>query len=246
MRATLHTARRAARHIASRPAPARGVQRGLSIVELLVGTAIALFIAATGTTLLAGHLRESRSLLLEARLMQDLRTAADVVTRDLRRAGHWGAAAQAVRTSGTAGAVAANPYLAVAPGAAASDAASFRYSRDATENHVVDSNEQFGFRLRAAVIEMQLGAGNWQALTDPANVTITRFDINPRVDAIDLGPLCERPCPAGSAATCPPRQQVRSMELLLTGRLTRDAGVARSLRSHVRLRADSVVGACAA
>ena len=37
-----------------------------------------------------------------------------------------------------------------------------------TENGIVDSNERFGFRLRNGAIEMQLGDGNWQALTDPA------------------------------------------------------------------------------
>ena len=47
------------------PSSQCAVQRGLSMVELMVGVAIALFIAATGTTLLTGNLRENRSLLLE-------------------------------------------------------------------------------------------------------------------------------------------------------------------------------------
>ena len=72
----------------------------MSIVELLVGLAIGLFIVATGLTLLTGNLRENRSLLLEARLMQDLRTAADLVSRDLRRAGYWGAAVDGVWSDG--------------------------------------------------------------------------------------------------------------------------------------------------
>ncbi|MES1161637.1 MAG: prepilin-type N-terminal cleavage/methylation domain-containing protein, partial [Rhizobacter sp.] len=64
-------------------------QHGLSLIELMIGVAIALFIAVAGSTLLVGHLRENRALLLEARLTQDLRTAADLITRDLRRAGYW-------------------------------------------------------------------------------------------------------------------------------------------------------------
>ena len=221
-------------------------QRGFSLVELLLGVAIALFLAATGTSLLAAHLRDSRSLLLEARLMQDLRTAADVITRDLRRAGHWGAAAESVRVAGSTGTPPVNPYLdlALSPGAGTADAVAFRYSRDATENHRVDSNEQFGFRLRAGVVEMQLGAGNWQALTDPASLTITEFSATPSTEWVDLGALCGKPCAAGSSGTCPPRQQVRSVALRLAARLPRDATVARSVRSQVRLRADPVVGAC--
>ena len=72
------------------PVSRRG-QRGLSLVELLVGLALGLLVVAGGAALLARqHLREHRALLLEARLMQDLRTAADLVARDLRRAGYWG------------------------------------------------------------------------------------------------------------------------------------------------------------
>ena len=220
------------------------MQRGLSMVELLVGVAIALFIAAAGATLLAGNLRENRGLLLEARLMQDLRSATDIISRDLRRAGYWAAASDGVWAAGAAG-VATNPYIALAPGAAASDAVSFRYSRDATENNAVDSNEQFGFRLRNRVIEMQLGAGNWQALTDAGTVEVTAFSVTPTVQHIDLGSYCSQPCPVASA-TCPPRQQVRSLALVVSGRSTTDASVARSLRSNVRVRNDAVSGACPA
>ena len=40
-------------------------------------------------------------------------------------------------------------------------------------------NEQFGFRLRNGALEMQLGAGNWQALTDSGTVTVTAFSATP-------------------------------------------------------------------
>ena len=220
------------------------LERGLSVVELLVGIVIALFIAAAASTLLASHLRENRALLLEARLMQDLRTAADLVSRDLRRAGYWGAAVDGVWVAG-AGPVATNPYTALAPAAAASDAASFRYSRDAVENGVVDSNEQFGFRLRNGAIEIQLGAGNWQALTDAGTLTITQFSVTPTVQELSLEAFCATACATGATA-CPPRQQVRSLALEITGRLVADVAVTRSVRSAVRLRNDVVIGACAA
>lgn len=221
----------------------RRSQRGLSLIELMVGVVISLFIAAAGATLLASHLRENRSLLLEARLMQDLRTAADLVSRELRRAGFWGSAADGVWHAGTTGTT-ANPYAAVAPATAASDAVSFRYSRDVTENHLLDSNEQFGFRLRKGAIEIQLGAGNWQALTDAGTLQITQFELTPTVQAVSLAAFCPTPCPPG-ATTCPPMQQVRSLEIVVTGRLVADPAVLRSMRSTVRLRNDAVVGACA-
>lgn len=62
---------------------------GFTLVELLVGLALGLLVLAAALTLLAQQTHEQRALLVEARLMQDLRSAADLVARDLRRAGHW-------------------------------------------------------------------------------------------------------------------------------------------------------------
>jgi prepilin peptidase dependent protein B len=224
------------------PATPSRAQRGLSLIELMIGMAIGLFITAIGGTLLASHVRENRSLLLEARLMQDLRTAADVITRDLRRAGYWGGATSGVWLASTTGVI-TNPYVAVAPDGAASDAVSFRYSRDTTENNTVDSNEQFGFRLRNGSIEMLLGGSGWQALTDAGTLTVSSFSVTPSVERIDLQGSCSKACPAGSTS-CPPQQEVRSLALLISGRSATDAGVIRSVRSQVRLRNDSFTGAC--
>lgn len=218
-------------------------QRGLSLVELLVGLALGLFIVATGLTLLVGNLRESRSLTMESRLMQELRTASDVVTRDLRRAGYWAGASAAIAQREPGGVI-ANPYGALAPTAAESSAVSFRFSRDAAENHQVDANEQFGFRLRSGVLEMQLGSSGWQSLTDATALTVTAFRVTPAVQEISLLGSCAKACPAGSEATCPPRQQLRSLGVLITARSVTEAKVTRSVQSEVRLRNDALLGAC--
>lgn len=227
---------RSARHV---PPPMAGHAsvRGYSMVELMVSLAVGLLLSAVAAQLLQGQANEHRRLQTEQRLMQELRTAADVVTRDLRRAGYWGHAA-------TAGA-GANPYAAVAPGSAASNAVSFRYSRDGVENDSVDSNEQFGFRISGSTLQMLLGAGNWQSLTDPGTVNVTQFSVTPTEQRIDLQASCTQPCPAGSSA-CPPQLRVRSLQVRIVARASGDASVQRSLDSTVRLRNDTIVGACAA
>lgn len=206
------------------------VARGLTLVELLVGLALGLFVIAVAATLLASQGREQRRLAVEHRLMQDLRTASDVIARDLRRAGHWGDAASAP---------AANPYAPIAPSAAASDAITFRYSRDAVENGIVDPNEQFGLRLRNGVVELLLG-GAWQALTDGGTLFVTEFRIAPVVHELNLADHCVDCLAPG----CEPRQQVRSIDLVLSAHAAADAAVRRSLHSTVRLRNDLVSGAC--
>ncbi len=216
--------------------------RGFTLVELMVGMAVGLLVVAGGSAVVLDNVRENRALVLETRLVQDLRNATDIVSRDLRRAGYWAAAASGVH--GDDGSVAAsNPYAAVSPDSAASDTARFRFSRDAVENGVVDSNEQFGFRLHAGAIELQLGDGNWQALTDATLVSVTAFSVEPRIEETSLASFCVAPCPAGST-TCPPRQQVKSFAVGVTGRSIGDARVRRSVQASVRMRQVAVVGSC--
>ena len=84
------------------------LERGLSMVELLVGAAIGLVIVAAAGSVVAAHRVAARHLQLEARLMQELRAAAELIARDLRRAGHWAAAASGVRRGDEP--VAVNPH----------------------------------------------------------------------------------------------------------------------------------------
>jgi prepilin peptidase dependent protein B len=216
--------------------------RGLSLVELLVGTAVGLVVVAAASAVVSRQIRDNRALMLEARLMQDLRSAADMVSRDLRRAAYWGHSASGVG-SDSGEAVVANPYGAVWPDTAASDAVRLSFSRDASENDVVDGNKEFGFRLRNGAIELQLGDANWQALTDPATLDVTTFSVEPRTEETSLAGFCAGPCAVGSVA-CPPRQQVRSFLVAISGRSSVDASVVRSVQSAVRLRNASIVGSC--
>lgn len=212
----------------------RAHQVGLSLVELMVGLAVGLFIAAAGFAAFAEQWREHRQATAAMRLTQELRSAGEVIARDLRRAGHWAAPA----------ASAPNPYAALAPQAAASDAASFAYSRDAVENQLLDGNEQFGLRLRRGVIELLLGAGNWQALTDAGTLVVTEFAVQPRIDGVSLLEHCERPCPLG--ASCEARVEVRSLAVRITARAADDAALVRRFDTLVRLRNDALRGACPA
>jgi prepilin peptidase dependent protein B len=220
---------------------ARFRQRGLSLVELILGLAVGLWITAAAGSLLTAQLRDYRAIVREIRLTQDLRAAADLVARDLRRAGYWG----------HAGAAGSNPYADLdiggtdASAGKSAGAVALRYSMDPVENDLVDTNEQFGFRLQNGAIELQLGAGNWQPLTDPAQLTVTAFSLTPELQDIALAAFCPTPCSAATGCT-PPHQQQRSITVEIAARPLGDASVTRSVRSTVRVRSDAVVGRCAA
>ncbi len=223
------------------PEPARQ-QAGVSLVELLIGITIGLFIVGASLTALQMQLRESRTLIAQNRLMQDLRAAADLMARDLRRVSYWGAADHGVwPPTGFAGA-AINPYTAMTT---SGSAVAFRYSRDTVENDLVDSNEQFGYRLRNGVLEMQLGTAPWQAMTDSTTMKVTRFEITPTEQLRSLAGSCTTPCPTADL-NCPPQLHVRSLVLMLTAQGIGETTIERSVRTAVRLRNDSITGHCPA
>lgn len=223
-------------------------QRGLSIVELMVGVAIGLFVVAAAAMVVTTQLGDNRRLLLETQLQQDLRATADIITRELRRAGYWKEPLAGISIAGAAPS-ASNPYSGITntaggPEMAASAVAStvlLSYSSPVgAENNVVDSAEQLGFRLDNGVVQTQLGGGNWQALTDANTMTITAFTMSMNIQSNTLS--CAKAC--AGLANCPPTQQVRAITLDITGQATHDTAVQRSLRSTVRLRNDVVAGTC--
>ena len=220
-------------------------QAGVSLVELLIGITIGLFIVGASLTALLIHLRESRTLIAQSRLMQDLRATTDLMARDLRRVGYWGAADHGVwQRTGIAGApgTAINPYTAMTTSAST---VAFRYSRDAIENDLVDDNEQFSYRLCNGVLELQLGTSPWQAMTDITTMRVTRFDISPIEELRSLAGSCTAPCTTGDTS-CPPQLHVRSLVLTLTAQGIGESTALRSARTRVRLRNDAVTGHCPA
>jgi type IV pilus assembly protein PilW len=227
---------------------ARPIQRGISTVELLVGVTVGLFIVGAALFFSVSLTRENRQLLVEARLMQDVRSAMDIVTRELRRAGYW---ANSYKGAWYYGATAINtPYASTGYATVAqttgtpNDQISYAYSRDT--NDVSDATDQFGFRVIDYVLQMNVGDGNFQPLTDPGVTRVTQFKVTPTNPAKQTLTLpCPKACPTGST-TCPPTLQVREFEVLIEAQAT-GAGldtITRTLRSNVRLRNDISTGSC--
>ncbi len=230
-------------------------QQGLSLVEILVAIALGLLLVSAVATLLVSHIGEHRRMLAEVRLMQDLRAAADLVTRDLRRAGYWGRAHQAVADV-TQEPAQTNPYAGVWPDAQAgtTTALGYSYSRDDTEDNLASNNERFGFRLNARthVLEMRQGGAaitpdtgdSWQPLTDPNAIQITQFAVTNTQRDLSLLAHCPTPvCDSGSS-TCPPRLLMNLLTVEIVATDPRDRSLTRVLRTQVRARNDQVIGAC--
>ena len=216
-------------------------QTGLSMVELMVGVAIGLFVVAGATLAVSNQLGDNRRLMLETQIQQDLRAATDVIARDVRRSGYWASAQDGVWHAGAV-AVATNPYTTLTPASGVAAEVRFGYSRGAVENNLLDPNDEAGFRLVNSAIQMRTG-GQWQALTDNTTLRVTEFRVTLNSQAVALS--CFNPCPLGALA-CPPTQTVREIEVSIDGTAVHDPSVRRNARSNVRLRNDVINGACPA
>jgi type IV pilus assembly protein PilW len=214
------------------------IARGFTLVELLAALALALIVVTAATAFAMSHLRDDRAAWARSRLQRELRMAMDVIAHDLRRAGHWPGATAAAWGEPDSGAASLNPYAALAPRAGASDAMQFAYA-PSSDAHAVLDEERLGFRLRRGVVEMMLGQGNWQALTDAGSVVVTELGLTPSDGDIALESLCPLACPG-----CGPTQSVRSVAIAIAGRSLADARVEHAMRSVVRLRNDVVTGDC--
>lgn len=214
------------------------LRRGLSLVELMVGIAVGMFIVAAATVLVTGQLAENRRLLLETQLNQDLRAAMDIVTRELRRSG----AAVSPET------------LAASPGVAAQDNAFMtRLFTGATPvsgpvsvsdltfyyHRRVAQQGPWRFQLVGGVLKTRVSfAGALQDLTDPSVVVVDTFRIDVRPQSTIRIP-CPNLCP-GQTITCWPQVTVREFDVLMVARARADPTVTRTLRSTVRARNDVV------
>lgn len=212
-------------------------QTGASIVALMVGIAIGLFILAGALTLYTNHVQNNRALMLSMRLNQELRAVADLVARDLKRAGHWKNAVAGIASENATGAI--NTYTSI-ENVGTPNAAELSYKYAVDTNNAVSNAESFGFRLQNGVIQMTRDNGaTWDNLTDEATTTVTNFAIV----AINRTVATTQYCQTATPVT-PPALTIRVFRLTIAGQSKADATIARTVEESVRVRSDLITGAC--
>lgn len=217
--------------------PGRARERGLSIVELMVGIAIGLIVVAAASLLMSGQLNENRRLLAETQLQQDLRATADIITRELRRLGADTETQSLAslwfpgRTSAVVENALSKPsVISPAPGVTA-NAVSFTYNPGGA------GVGTFGYQVVNGGIQTRMAAGGWQELTDPRVMTVTSLSITRDADTTIQLP-CAKPCPITNDAACWPTLNVRNFSVAITASAAAVPGIDRSIKTRVRVRND--------
>jgi prepilin-type N-terminal cleavage/methylation domain-containing protein len=222
---------------------AKRLSRGFSIVEMMVGVAIGLFLLSGASVLFIKNIGNSRLLLIQARMDQDMRSTMDLITRDLRRGAYWGNALSGTTTTGAT--AAANPYSSVViSGTALAPEIGYKYANNLDDTGATVLARTFGFKLDSVseTIQMNAGGANWQTLTDSNILRITTFTITPTTTAIDISSACTKAC---TGVSCP-SITVRTYNIVLVGTSKIDVGVTRRLETQVRVRNDALAGVCPA
>lgn len=209
-------------------------QRGFTLVELMAGLAIGLSVVVLALGLLAFQLQDTRRQLADLRLTHDLQTIAEVISRDLARAGHRVPAG----TAAVAGS--ADPAIAFAE---SGDGLSVDYAATPASG---TASSRFGYRLRSGVVEMAFGGGHWQALSDATSMRVTRLEFTPDIRRIDLRDFCSRSCDTGACPYQLQRQVRIRMQALATDQAAAAGGAMREALVEARVRNDAVVGGCPA
>ena len=218
------------------PFPTRtAAQRGISLVEMMVGIAVGLFVVAGASIVVSTQLSDNRRLLLETQLHQDLRATADIITRELRRAGAEDNALSHVWSpAGSASSPRSNITVAGNLGEVG-----FEYVRSANPG-------PWGFKLEQVssegvdrgVIRTRISSGGWQDLTDANTLNVTDFRVVQLPVVTETLP-CARACSVNPLDTaCWPTLSMRSYEIQIAAQALSDPRVRRSIRSTVRLRND--------
>ncbi len=207
---------------------------GFSLAELMVATALGLFLMSGIVTMMFEGAKASRHALLEAQLRQSLVTAMSVISGELRRAGYWGRAGVA-SGAGETGAYA--PLRLIAP-----DCLLYVYDQEGDDaDGNPDAGDRHGLRLSAGALQIKTSdptcgdtpcttctSGHWLALSDPQTVTITGLDFDETFHTLAFGD-------DGHAVV------VRAFRVTLSGRLKRAPDVSHRLHAWVDVRNDEIL-----
>ena len=213
----------------------KALHRGMSLVELMVGITIGLFVVAAATTLASTQLVDNRRMQLEVQIQQDLRASMDIITRQLRRAGGL----KPIEAQDILAASDGSPGVSDQIARMRSDPGSVEFAFF----YKTGESGPNGFKLDSGVIRSLLNRGSsstvWQDLTDSQTVNVTRFVITPMVVAGPVLP-CPKLCPPSNDTACWPTMVRRSYTVELEAQSVRDPSVRRALRNEVQIRNDWV------
>lgn len=205
---------------------------------IVLGATIGIYITTVGS---------SSNLIKSTRLNHDLESVMALMLNDIKRAGYWGNATVAADSR-------TNPFTATATNIQIPASSCVLYAYDADGDGTVDSNEYYGFKFESSTIKIRRTGtttadctdGTWQEFIDGDQLTITslQFSFTPVAGVLSATSRCMNVTTniVTNAASCTGAvsgnsvAEKRVVNVQLTGRVTTDTSVTKTLNGTVDVR----------
>jgi prepilin peptidase dependent protein B len=211
-------------------------QSGFTLTELLVALSLNILVLIALISIFVANLQHYRTVLNTNRLHQQLQSAMDIMSSDIRRAGYWANASNDLALNQNN-----NPFMASGTDISVGTGNTcILFTYDNSKNGSLPAistsydDERYGYRVNSQVLQTRpwgasfsctASANAWENITDSTVILITNLTFTLNTQTITTGP--------GTA-----RIILRSVDITLTGRLTSDATVTKTLTEHIRIRND--------
>lgn len=208
-------------------------QKGFTLIEILIGLGLGLFLLGNGLLIYSVLVKSFYDLVAGNRLEQQLRVSMNVMVQDIMRAGYWASAKNDLKTGANT-----NPFMAAGVDITVPSSTCILFAYDSDSSGLIPTlnatnyDERFGYRLSGTTLQTRAltdstfncGSGSWQDLTDPNLVRISglTFVLTPTVITI-----------SGTSTLT-----IRNVTVTLTGSLTKDAAITRTVSQTIRVRND--------
>lgn len=213
-------------------------QRGLSLIEMMIGLTIGLVLSLGLASVLADsatHYSRTQKL---ARLNQEMRAAMELMAREIRRAGYWGSPAP-YGTGALAGVGFGPTYSSPFATLDVSTAGCVRFAYDSDSSGALTTDgpdERFAFLLDDSRILMRAGSGAstwtcanvtsnaWQPVTDSRTTRYTALSFTLQESA-----------PTYVSGSAGPNLRTRYITITLGAQSSDDAAIRQTLTESVKL-----------
>ena len=202
---------------------------GLAIGTIVLGAAVTIFLTAS---------KHSRDTINSARLNQELQTAVQMMSEDIRRAGYWGQAITGIDSGSND-----NPFMTTATDItinASNNCILLTYDRDSDgvlpNIGTGTDDERYGYRLSNQALQSRptgasfsctAAASDWENITDPNVVQITAFTVTNNQSSVPIDAVSNL--------------ILRRIDISVTGQLTTDTSYSKTLVNSIRVRNDKFV-----
>lgn len=227
-------------------------QSGFTLIEIMIALTLGLIVVGATISIYSTTVNSSANIIKSSRLNHDLESVMSLMISDIKRSGYWGGATAIVDTR-------TNPFTGGNDNLFISnDNSCILYGYDGNDGDgAVDNDERYGFKFENDTIRMRKTGtnntdctdGGWEEFIDGAQLTITSlfFSFTPIDDTVlnatsrclntTAAPNTVTDAQVCDGATSGDNLLVkRAVNIQLTGFLTSDPSVTKTLNGTVEVR----------